>query len=41
MPDGTVHRGASWITSDTLRVLVGRAQLEQSLGMLPAKVQVP
>jgi hypothetical protein len=37
MPDGTVHRGSRWISSDTLRVLVGRAQLEQSLGTLPAK----
>jgi hypothetical protein len=37
MPDGTVHRGARWISSDALRVLVGRAQLEQSLGMLPAR----
>jgi hypothetical protein len=37
MPDGTLHRGSRWISSDTLRVLVGRAQLEQSLGTLPVK----
>jgi hypothetical protein len=37
MPDGTVHRGTRWISSDALRVLVGRAQLEQSLGTLPAR----
>lgn len=35
MPDGTVHRGTRWIPSDGLRVLVGRAQVEQSLGALP------
>jgi hypothetical protein len=37
MPDGTIHRGTRWIPSDGLRVLVGRAQLEQSLGTLPVK----
>lgn len=37
MPDGTVYRGTRWIPSDTLRVLVGRAQLEQSIGTLPGK----
>ena len=37
MPDGTDYRGARWVASDTLRVLVGRAQLEKSLGSLPAK----
>ena len=37
MPDGTVHKGTRWIASDGLRVLVGRAQVEQSLGTLPAR----
>jgi hypothetical protein len=37
MPDGTIHKGTTWIPSDALRVLVGRAQLEQSLGKLPGR----
>jgi len=37
MPDGTTHRGTRWIASDNLRVLVGRSQLEQSIGTLPGK----
>ncbi|HEV3486576.1 MAG TPA: hypothetical protein VG106_14290, partial [Vicinamibacterales bacterium] len=39
MPDGTEHRGTTWIASDALRVLVGRAQLERSIGTLPSRVQ--
>lgn len=39
MPDGTIHKGTRWIPSDGVRVLIGRAQLEQSIGMLPGKVQ--
>jgi len=35
MPDGSTHRGTRWIRSDELRVIVGKAQLEQSLGTLP------
>jgi hypothetical protein len=38
MPDGTTLKGTRWIPSDALRVLVGRVQLEQSLGTLPGKV---
>ena len=41
MPDGTLHRGTNWIPSDGIRVLVGRAQLEQSLGTLPARLPEP
>jgi hypothetical protein len=37
MPDGRSYKGTRWIPSDTLRVLVGRVQLEQSLGTLPGK----
>jgi hypothetical protein len=37
MPDGTIHRGTRWIQSNSLRVLIGRSQLEQSLESLPAK----
>jgi hypothetical protein len=37
MPDGTIYKGTRWIASDNLRVLIGRAQLEQSLGSLPGK----
>lgn len=38
MPDGTIYKGTTWIPSDGLRVLVGRAQLQQSLGTLPGKL---
>ncbi len=37
MPDGTIYKGTTWIPSDGLRVLIGRAQLQQSLGTLPGK----
>jgi hypothetical protein len=37
MPDGTIHTGTTWIPTDNLRVLIGRAQLEQSLGKLPGR----
>jgi hypothetical protein len=37
MPDGTIHTGTTWIPSDNLRVLIGRAQLETSLGKLPGR----
>ena len=37
MPDGTIYKGTRWLRSDNLRVLIGRAQLEQSLGTLPGK----
>jgi hypothetical protein len=33
MPDGTVHRAAHWLASDNLRVLIGRVQIEQALGL--------
>jgi hypothetical protein len=39
MPDGTIHQGTTWIPSDNLRVLIGRSQLEQSLGKLPGRAQ--
>ena len=39
MPDGTIHAGTTWIPSDNLRVLIGRSQLEQSLGKLPGRAQ--
>jgi hypothetical protein len=41
MPDGRTHRGTQWIRSDELRVVVGKAQLEQSLGPLPVKTPEP
>jgi hypothetical protein len=37
MPDGTIHTGTTWIPTDNLRVLIGRSQLEQSLGKLPGR----
>lgn len=37
MPDGRLYRGTRWIGSDALRVLIGKSQLEQSLGTLPEK----
>jgi hypothetical protein len=37
MPDGTIYQGKNWLPSDGVRVLIGRAQLQQSLGMLPGK----
>jgi hypothetical protein len=37
MPDGTIYKGTRWIPSDGVRVLIGRAQLEQSIGKLPGK----
>jgi hypothetical protein len=37
MPDGRLYRGTRWIRSDALRVLIGKSQLEQSLGTLPEK----
>jgi hypothetical protein len=39
MPDGRTYRGSRWIPSDSLRVLIGRSQLEQSLGTLPGRQQ--
>jgi hypothetical protein len=36
MPDGTIRRGTRWIAADGLRVLVGRVQVEQSVGPLPS-----
>jgi hypothetical protein len=41
MPDGKTHRGSQWIRSDELRVIVGKAQLEQSLGTLPGRTPEP
>ena len=32
MPHGTIHTGTTWIPTENLRVLIGRSQLEQSLG---------
>jgi hypothetical protein len=37
MPDGTIHTGTTWIPADNVRVLIGRSQLEQSLGKLPGR----
>ncbi len=37
MPDGSAYKGTRWIASDSLRVLIGRSQLEQSIGTLPGK----
>lgn len=36
LPDGTVRRGTRWIASNGLRVLIGRVQVEQSVGKLPS-----
>jgi hypothetical protein len=41
MPDGAMYRGTQWIRSDELRVVVGKAQLEQSLGTLPGRTPEP
>jgi hypothetical protein len=42
MPDGTQHRGTRWIPSDSLRVLIGRAQLDAALGTaLPRPTPAP
>jgi hypothetical protein len=38
LPDGSTHRGTQWIPSEELRVVVGKAQLEQSLGR---RLQLP
>ena len=37
MKDGTIHKGTRWLPAEGLRQLIGRAQLEQALGTLPAK----
>jgi len=36
MRDGTIYRATRWIPSDNLRVVIGRVQVEQALGSLPA-----
>jgi hypothetical protein len=36
MPDGNTRRGTRWIPSDGLRVLIGKVQVEHSVGTLPA-----
>jgi hypothetical protein len=41
MPDGRTYRGTQWIRSEELRVVVGKAQLEQSLGSLPGRTPEP
>jgi hypothetical protein len=41
MPDGRTYRGTQWIGSEELRVVVGKAQLEQSLGQLPGRTPEP
>jgi len=35
MPDGTTYRSANWTTGDSLRLLIGKAQIERALGSLP------
>jgi hypothetical protein len=35
MPDGTEHRGTTWIPSPSDQIRVGRVQVEKSLGALP------
>ncbi len=35
MPDGTEHRGTTWIPSPSDQIRVGRVQVERSLGALP------
>jgi hypothetical protein len=35
MPDGSVRRASRWLQADSLRLLIGRVQLEQALGTLP------
>jgi hypothetical protein len=35
MPDGTEHRGTTWIASRQDRIVIGRVQVERSLGALP------
>jgi hypothetical protein len=35
MPDGTEHASRRWIPGDSLRVLIGRSQLEAALGFVP------
>jgi hypothetical protein len=35
LKDGSTYKGTRWVRSDSLRVLVGTSQIEQSLGSLP------
>jgi hypothetical protein len=37
MKDGTIHKGTQWLGVDGLRVLIGTAQIQASLGFLPGK----
>jgi hypothetical protein len=37
MKDGTTYKATHWVPSDSLRLLIGKVQVEQALGMLPAK----
>ncbi len=35
MPDGATHRATRWLAADSLRLLIGKVQVEQALGKLP------
>lgn len=37
MKDGTTYSGANWVPADRLRVVVGTAQIRQSIGRLPGE----
>lgn len=37
MPDGTTHKATKWLPSETLRVMIGQAQIKEALGFLPKK----
>jgi hypothetical protein len=36
MKDGSIHKGTRWLRADGLRVLIGTAQIRESLGFLPS-----
>ncbi len=37
MKDGSVHKGKKWLRADGLRVLIGTAQIRESLGFIPSE----
>ncbi len=37
MKDGTSHAGTRWVSSDRLRVPIGKVQVQQALGFLPGQ----
>jgi hypothetical protein len=37
MKDGTSHAGTRWVSSDRVRVPIGKVQVQQGLGFLPGQ----